>query len=729
MRLARLLWLLVVLPFAAVAQPVRVTSGEHDGFTRLVLDYGTARDWRVGRTLDGYELRLADATPAYDLTGVYDLIGRSRLASVWVDPQSGALRIGIGCACHAQPFEFRPGIVVIDLKDGPPPRGSAFETALNGESLGDLAPRPVPRPRARPAAIAAAPSERAAPYDWTAAFLTPGRPTQDSPPLPEADPDLRPLRDVLLHQLSRGAAQGLVDLALPNLPATAAPAGEAAQIRVTRVPGVRIDSDPESPVGLMATGAACIADDRLDIANWGSGRPVSEQMATAMAGLLGEFDAPDPAAELRAVRFLLFAGFGAEARQLLAQGTARQPDAAALISLGHILDGSRDPEPAFVGMAACDTAAALWAILGDPAPPRGTALNRAAILRTFSALPVHLRRLIGPSLVDRLLVLEDAAAAEAVREAIRRAPGDAGPGIELMEARLDLESGDARAAEQRLEPLITSSGPGTPEALVAQVETLLARRAPADRAQITALEALLHERRDGPEAARFALALTRALALAGDFDRAFADLARVPAASADVWALLAETGPDSALLAHAIRPGGITPQVAPPVAATLARRLSDLGFASQAADWLRQVPAPETALAARIALQSGDARAALRLIAGSGDPALTALRSEAFSRLSDEDALARMLAETGDEDARWRAVSRARDWPLLAQSAPSPLQPLAAAALGDAPAPAADPDTAGELARGRTLLDASAQTRRQIADLLSAVAGPTSPDP
>ena len=116
----------------ANAGPVAVTSGEHDGFTRLVFDFGAPVEWQVGRSADGYEVAITGATPAYDLRGIFQLIGRSRLAAIWPDPQTGNLRIGIACACHALPFEFRPGIVVIDLRDGPPPRGSSFELSLAG---------------------------------------------------------------------------------------------------------------------------------------------------------------------------------------------------------------------------------------------------------------------------------------------------------------------------------------------------------------------------------------------------------------------------------------------------------------------------------------------------------------------------------------------------------------------------------------------------------------------
>lgn len=134
----------------AVSAPVVVKSGEHDGFTRLVMDYGHPIVWQMGRTEDGYELRIADESPGYDLTEAFKLIGKSRLAAIWADPTSGDLRLGIACACHAIPFEFRPGIVVIDLSDGPPPKGSSFELSLDGSSTDMLAAHPVPKPKQRP---------------------------------------------------------------------------------------------------------------------------------------------------------------------------------------------------------------------------------------------------------------------------------------------------------------------------------------------------------------------------------------------------------------------------------------------------------------------------------------------------------------------------------------------------------------------------------------------------
>lgn len=81
------LWSILATP--VLAESVRVTSGEHDGFTRLVFDYGRPVDWQVGRSADGYELRLTERPPPYDLTNAFAFITRSRLAALWATPESG----------------------------------------------------------------------------------------------------------------------------------------------------------------------------------------------------------------------------------------------------------------------------------------------------------------------------------------------------------------------------------------------------------------------------------------------------------------------------------------------------------------------------------------------------------------------------------------------------------------------------------------------------------------
>ncbi len=85
--------------------------------------------WALGRTEDGYELGLPASVTSFDLTRAFEKIPRNRLAALWQDPQTGRLRFSLACACHAFAFEFRPDIVVIDIRSGPAPAESAFRSA------------------------------------------------------------------------------------------------------------------------------------------------------------------------------------------------------------------------------------------------------------------------------------------------------------------------------------------------------------------------------------------------------------------------------------------------------------------------------------------------------------------------------------------------------------------------------------------------------------------------
>lgn len=574
-RLALLLLALLATPLRA--EVARLTSGEHDGFTRLVVQFEGPRDWQVGRTPDGYELRIPGEQPRYDLTGVYRLIGRSRLATIWADPETGRLTIGIACACHALPFEFRPGIVVIDLRDGPPPEGSAFEAMLD----------PPPRPALPKTAKVASPL----PLDWRA--LLPSIPDEPPPVLAssavapppfrpaqqEAQPDplLQPLRQDLLREFSRAVVMGLVE-PVTRMPPDASitpspPPADDAQAHITL--GLKARPAPDEPADLSPQGQTCPSDDRLDFAAWGDDTPISGQMATATTALTGEFDQPDPTAVERAVRFHLFLGFGAEAAMLMRVFPISHDDTALWQSLALILDGIPDPDGPLKGMARCDGSAALWATLADPSLVPSD-LDANAVARTFSALPPHLRRSLGPALAERMLTAGDARLAQVLRDAILRAPGDFDPRSNLMQARFSLAEGDAEAADAALAPLISDANPQTAEAILSLIDLHVVNSRPLDAATVTAVESLLTQSDDGPDTPRLTRAVVLARALAGDFEAAFAALPDAPDATQPLWKILADIGPDSAVLTHAI---GASPRGLPqPTRNALAARLLALGF-------------------------------------------------------------------------------------------------------------------------------------------------------
>ena len=727
----------VVVPVSAFAEVVKVTSGDHGDFTRIVIAYAGPTDWRMGRTADGYELRLPEGSPQYDLSTVFDLIGRDRLAAIWADPDSGALHFGIACACFAIPFDFRPGKVVVDIRNGTPPKGSSFEEPLAGGVAPALAAKPAIRPVGRPQAGG---SELV--YDWTSDLATlPKGPSvlpgselgQDLSRPKDVKLDLAPLRQSLIEQLGRGASQGIVDMAKPKAEvATASDDGNpSVEIRIGEAPNLVVRQKGEKGAPLSAEGMACIPDDKLNMATWAEATPFSQQFGPALSGLTGEFDRPVPDAVRKAVQFYLSIGFGAEARSILRAFPTEQADEAIWQSMARILDDEPDPAPVFAGMAACDTTAALWAILADPAVLSVGQVEKAAILRGFSALPIHLRQQLGPTLVDRFLAMKDFATATALRDAVLRGTADPGPDIEMMEAAIEKASGSPAASQARLEDLTAQSGPTTPDALVALIIQRAETGQDVSFDQVQAMEGYAKEHEGSEDLDKFHLALTLAYGASGDFAKAFAQLPDTPQAAPVLWQVLASAGNDSAILAHAVLGAGQTPPHAARRAATLiAQRLVTLGLADQAARWLELADDPPGLLAAKVALGQGNPQQALTLAEGETSPSADKVRIAAYHLLGDEAAVAALYAERKMPEEEWRAISRMRDWKRLSSEGPDVWKAAATSLLGpqvavaDGAAVAQPQPPAGPLEPGQRLVDQSAGTRDAISALLDSVKSP-----
>ena len=139
-RALTLLWALCLCVFGAAgasAQTLTMRSGEHATFTRLTLPLPPGQGWQLGRTDDGYGLRLPGSAATLATGGVFARIPRSRLAAL--RPAATGIDLLLACDCHAIGFE-EGDLLVVDIRDGPPPPGARFEARLAGPV------RPAPAP-------------------------------------------------------------------------------------------------------------------------------------------------------------------------------------------------------------------------------------------------------------------------------------------------------------------------------------------------------------------------------------------------------------------------------------------------------------------------------------------------------------------------------------------------------------------------------------------------------
>jgi hypothetical protein len=709
-------WLVICAALSAPvgAETARVISGEHAEFTRLVVELAEATDWTVGRTAMGYGFATtATVQPGYDLSRVWDRIPRSRLQALRVDPDSGALLLTLACDCHVFPFEYQPGMVVLDIRNGAAPAGSVFEATLSTATVPPLRGQP---PLAR----------MVKPYDWLdqARVPPPAAPMEGFRfPIAQGTAALDPLRNELLLQLSRGAADGVIDMALPGKPEVPEVQGmgdlSGALIRIGTLPGLEVGLGPADTDQVPNEG--CLPDDAIALPGWGDGRKPLDLLVEARAGLYEEFDTLSPDALRRAIMLHLYLGFGAEALQYgaLLPGSDSDPDLAPLLSMARLIDGESDPTSPFLPMLGCDGSAALWATLAHSVLSAGTKVNTDAVIRSFHALPPHLRAHLGPRLATLLLEI-DADAARMIRDAIKRTPDVPAGTVDLIDAAAELQAARPEEALGHAETAVLEDGSGL-AGLVVLVEAHFQSGLPLSPEIAGSLQALPEVAQEDTE--RHSRALLLALALSGQVEAAFAFAGPDHPDTADLWRVVARQAEDDPFLAHAVlQPANPAPSVDPDVALAISVRLSDLGFPEAALVWLGPVGAadpPERRLAAaRAELALGNARRTLQLLSGLAGPEDLALQAAAHQQLGAYGAAGLALERAGQADDSTRLAAWDSNWDLL-QAKGSPAWADAAALVDPVLA-----EDAGPLAQGQSALDDSAAARLAIRTLLAEVPPP-----
>lgn len=663
----RLLILLLLIPLPAAAEVVRVRSGEHADFSRLVFTFEGAVEWRLSHDRRKVQLIFDRGGRSVDLSQVFTYIPRSRVMDI-KDSATG-VDLTLGCDCVVEAFAVNAQSVAVDIKNPDNIEESAQTPSLPSDPERPMGLR---RPPIRPLG--------------SFGLSVPEAQDETTERPAERSPTSEAFRRELAKQLGRAASQGLltIDEAAPSAPqakplqdtanaAVDASAAEHHQIETAIDQGTALPAAPET-----FSGAPCRPAGEFAVETWSGHSPQEGKTVIRRSGLLGEFDTPDTQAITALVRTYIFLGFGAEAKATLAAFEIPPQSVWPLGALADIVDGYPSSDPRIHSQASCDTPAALWALLADPDPSANRQVNTQAVQRAFSALPVHLRSHLGPTVADRLLAIGDKEAAMSVRNAIRRAVGADGEGLRLTSARIDLQNGDVAHAEKQLRPVIQKNSAAAPDALLAIVNARLRTEKPVMPEDIENIGALAFEHRGTDLGRRLAQAAISGHLVQQDFDKALVVSGWVGGLSQDlllsqIYTAITRDAPDAAFLIH-VTHAKVSEQLGRlngPTRAIIADRLMEIGFLDFSAHLLVTPPMdPLEArwLKAKLALKRQDGRAALGHLATLDGPEVLALRAKAYEILGDWPEASRALSRIDASSQEQAEVAwLGGDWAALSE--------------------------------------------------------------
>ncbi|MGZ2259716.1 hypothetical protein [Roseobacter sp. A03A-229] len=679
----------------ASADPIVVRSGDHDGFTRLVLRLPDDASWQISEEPGLKTIWVAGHDAGFDTSRVFDVIPRDLLLDV--RPYPARLELLVSCACELNTFVEQRQFLVVDIVDGPPLPPST-ETAsarfisarpASGFNFGDLLWSEFSTDAVE--TVARAQEELESEITTTAA------PTEKG-----AESSLiEQTRQQLLTEFSSAASRGVLRPATPNLDQSISeletPAAQeiydSSEVLVSlpapETGNMRITSSRDTPnlsqnVDLMTSGAVCASPDRVMVHSWGDDDPLYTQIADVRRTLFSEVDQLNEKAALKLARLYIYFGLGAEAKQVLKLSNDLIPKHPELIDLADIMEHGFARNPRFVHkFADCDSEFAFWAAMAAKQLPSDQLLNETAALRALAALPDHLRRHLAPILSKRLA---DHGSLESASIALRNVEWtelDQASSTDLAQATIEKQSGNSEGAEELLSTVILDNATETPEAMIAFVDSRLSEGnlIPADVALL--IETYAFEWRDSPIARDIQRAHVIASAYSGQFAKAFeamqseivaGDATLLAELTSHTFSALSSNADDVTFIdAFFSEFPSTSSEMSSKSVGDTASRLLELGFAYEAEMLLSESHADRkgeylTLLHAEAFLALGQPEAALTVLDLVQNEKSLELRARALAQLGNNKAAFDLFQSLDADEEAMRSAWLASEWAELITS-------------------------------------------------------------
>ncbi len=364
----------------AQAETIVARSGEHDGFSRLVMRLPDGADWSLTQNGNSGTLNIDAPDVVYDTSQVFGLIPRTRLKSLRQTGPGQPLRLEMACDCQLQSHVMSNGYLVIDV------RGTANSSTQTAQATGSYTPsstvlpllpatppsagyrftlsdadisssrfttnlksaleteNTLIRPKAEPLEVVDVVSEPEQSLDLP--VVANEVEAESSVPSTLAtqnglisDSDLLDMEEAartaavneserrLLQQIGRATNQGLLDLVVTevensNGQSIVDPLGTNDR-PLNPLDHLSVTTAIDRETGLFVrqpdetTDHLCYADMEVAVHKWGTDKPFSVQISELRNKLVMEFDEFNEEKILDLAKTYLFFGFGVEARSTL----------------------------------------------------------------------------------------------------------------------------------------------------------------------------------------------------------------------------------------------------------------------------------------------------------------------------------------------------------------------------------------------------------------------------
>jgi hypothetical protein len=699
---------LIAAATGAAARDVTVRSGEHDGYTRLVVQVPPDTGWVLKQTKNGALLNVALEDVAFQTGAVFQRLTQNRLAALSQTKPGAPLEMEFGCNCVASAFLFRDTMIVVDIAPGtflPPLTSDIPAPALPKAPKGDTTPGP----------------------DQSLATLE----------LPLLNLNASGFEHQLATRLLQGADRGIVDLKTAPVGPRASISNQSLLIPSEVELNVQVTTILEDLNGLLGPDVPqlerrppCVSSAELALDDWSDERPFAEQTAALRTGLFQEFDTIDKTRALHLAKHYAYSGFGAEAIRALELLGERSLETERIAAIARVLDdGQLNGSNPFTGLQRCESDAAMWAALTEGSLRQDA--NLIAIEQTFTRLPDHLRRHVGPMLSDILVEGQELEAARRVLRSVDRVETQFSADTTQAKAKVATAEHDAPRAETLLTEVLEAPDATfeAPLALARLIDKRWLERGAVSPQELDLAESYTVELRRSEIGAMMQQTHAVALSLGQEFDAALDVVAELPEDIESTETLnrvvfvLTERADDATFLRRVLSLSHAQTQALTTDAAiVVADRLARLGFAKQAQalakrpqDRLKR--GERARLRAKAALLAHRPHQAMLELADDSTDEADSLRAAALQATGDFAAAGELMRASGHADEANRLFWLADLTEKAELGSGTKFSDVAKTSRGLSAMPVRVPDK--PLADAEALLQDSAETRQRIANLFA----------